>query len=191
MLSPARSERIAIPPKYMTISQRKKIEDSKYYWSNSSAQYASSRMKNQCNKICLTVTPAKYKKVAKQVLVTPVSIRKVKTPEKYTMVKIKKIEQKASYKKIVIPEEYLTVITERERTKGYAKWMPMICEEMLTPSIIKKVQRALQFNGFYKGTIDGVWNLESKSATRAYQKAQGLAVTNKLSFETMKALSVF
>jgi len=191
MLSPARSERIAIPPKYMTINQRKKSEDSKYYWSDSSAQYASSRIKNQCNKICLTATPAKYKKVAKQVLVTPVSIRKVKTPEKYTMVKIKKIEQKASYKKIVIPEEYITVITERERTKGYAKWMPMICEEMLTPSIIKKVQRTLQFQGFYNGDIDGIWSLESKSATRAYQKEKGLAITNKLSIETMRALDVY
>jgi len=191
MLSPARSERIAIPPKYTTISQRKKIEDSKYYWSDASAQYASSRIKNQCNKICLTATPAKYKKVAKQVLVTPVSVRKVKTPAKYTMVQIKRIEQKASYKKIVIPEEYITVVTERERTKGYAKWMPMICEEMLTPSIIKKVQRALQFNGFYNGTIDGVWSLVTKSSVRAYQKEKGLAVTNKLSIETMRALAVY
>ena len=191
MVSPARSERIAIPAQYKTISQRKKIEDSKYYWSDASAQYASSRMKNQCNQICLTATPAKYKKIAKQVLVTPVSVKKVKTPAQYTMVKIKKIEQKARHKKIVIPEEYITVVTERERTKGYAKWMPMICEEMLTPSIIKKVQQALQFQGFYKGRIDGIWNIESKSATRAYQKEKGLAITNKLSIETMRALDVY
>ena len=191
MLTPARSERIAIPPKYTTISQRQKIEDSKYYWSDASLKDASSRMRNQCNKICLTVTPAKYKKVAKQVLVTPVSVRKVKTPAKYTMVKIKKIEQEASYKKVVIPAEYITVVTERERTKGYAKWMPMICEEMLTPSIIKKVQRALQFQGFYQGEIDGIWSLASKSATRAYQKEKGLAVTNKLSIETMRDLEVY
>jgi hypothetical protein len=191
ILTPARSERIAIPPKYTTISQRKKIQDSKYYWSGASTEHASSRIQNQCNKICLTATPAKYKKVAKQILVRPVSVRKVKTPEKYTMVKIKKIEQKASYKKIVIPKEYITVATERERTRGYAKWMPMICEEMLTPSIIKKVQRALQFKGFYQGAIDGIWNLKSKSATRAYQKENGLAITNKLSIETMKALSIY
>ena len=107
------------------------------------------------------------------------------------MVKIKRIEQKSTYKKIVIPKEYITVITERERTKGYAKWIPMICEEMLTPSIVKKVQRALQFKGFYQGAIDGVWSLSSRSATRAYQKSNGLAVTNKLSIETMRALAVF
>jgi len=83
------------------------------------------------------------------------------------------------------------VVTERERTKGYAKWMPMICEEMLTPTIIRKVQRALQFQGFYQGAIDGVWNLSSKSAARAYQRANGLAITNKLSIETMKALEIY
>jgi len=191
MVTPARSERIVIPPKYTTVSKREKIEDSKYYWTDASAQYASSRIKNQCNKICLTVTPAKYKKVAKQVVVTPVSVRKVKTPAKYTTVKIKNIEQEATYKKISIPEEYITVVTERERTKGYAKWMPVICENMLTPTVIKKVQRALQFQGFYQGVIDGVWSLNLKSATRAYQKTNNLAVTNKLSIETMKALDVY
>ena len=191
IVSPARVESIAIPAKYKTITQRNKIEDSKYTWSDASAQYASSRIKTQCNKICLTQTPAKYKTVSKQVLVTPASSRMVKTPEKYTMVKIKRIEEPARYKKTSIPAEYITVITERERTKGYATWMPMICEEMLTVDIIKKVQRALQFQGFYNGSINGLWNIESKSAVRAYQKAKGLAVTNKLSIETMKSLAIY
>ena len=191
MVTPSTTKSVVIPAKYKTVSQRKKVEDSKYYWSDASKQYASSRIKTQCNKICLTQTEAKYKTVSKQVVVTPTSSKKVKTPEKYTVVKVKKIEEKAKYKKVVIPEEYITVITERERTKGYAKWMPMICENMLTPNIIKKVQRALQFQGFYKGSINGIWNIESKSAVRAYQKEQGLAVTNKLSIETMKSLGIY
>ena len=156
MVTPARAETIAIPAKYKTISQRTKIKDARYYWTDSSEQYAPSRIKTECNKICLTKTEAKYKKVSKQVLVSPTIAKKVKTPAKYKMVEIKKIERNARYKKIVIPEEYITVITERERTKGYAKWMPMICEEMLTPNIIKKVQRALQFQGFYNGDINGI-----------------------------------
>ena len=191
MISPARAERILIPAKYKTITQRKKIEDSKYTWSDASAQYASSRIKTQCNKICLTQTDAKYKTVSKQVLVKPTTTKLIKTPEKYAMVKIKRIDEPARYKKKIIPAEYITVITERERTKGYATWMPMICEKMLTPNIIKKVQRALQFQGFYNGEINGLWNMESKSAARAYQKAKGLAVTNKLSIETMKSLAIY
>ena len=191
MVTPAQIQKIPIPPKYKTITQQKKVENAKYYWTDASGQYASSRMKTQCNKICLTQTEAQYKTVSKQVVVTPTSSKKIKTPEKYTMVKVKKIEEEAKYKKIVIPEEYITVITKRERTKGYAKWVPMICEGMLTPNIVKKVQRALQLQGFYQGEVNGLWNLKSKSAARAYQKAKGLAVTNKLSVETMKSLGIY
>ena len=191
MVSPAETKTILIPAKYQTVTQRNKIEDSKYFWTDASQQYASSRIKTQCNKICLTKTEAKYKTVSKQVLVTPASSKRVKTPEKYAVVKIKKIDEKARYKKVVIPEEYITVITKRERTKGYSKWMPVICEGLLTPDIIKKLQRALQFQGFYTGEVNGIWNMESKSAARAYQKANGLAVTNKLSIETMKSLDIY
>jgi hypothetical protein len=91
----------------------------------------------------------------------------------------------------VIPAEYITVITERERTKGYSKWMPMVCEDALTPTIIKKVQQALQYEGFYQGAIDGIWDIESKSSARAYQKSKGLGVTSKLSIETLTALGIF
>ncbi|HIM93709.1 MAG TPA: peptidoglycan-binding protein, partial [Campylobacterales bacterium] len=78
---------------------------------------------------------------------------------------------------------------ERERTKGYAKWIPIICESTMTKSLIKKVQQALKFQGFYHGEVDGIWDIESKSAVRAYQKANNLAVT-KLSIETMKSLGI-
>ncbi len=191
MVTPASTKTVFIPAKYKTVTQKNKIEDSKYYWSDASKQYASSRIKTQCNKICLTETKAKYKTVSKKILVSPTTSKKIKTPAKYTMVKIKKIEEKARYKKRIIPAEYITVITERERTKGYAKWMPVVCEGVLTPDIIKKVQKALQFQGFYNGGVNGIWNLESKSAVRAYQKEKGLAVTNKLSIETMKSLDIY
>ncbi len=191
MVTPATTQRILIPAKYKTVTKKNKVEDSKYYWSDASQQYASSRIKTQCNKICLTETKAKYRTVSKQVLVRPATSKKIKTPERYTTVKIKRVEEKARYKKTIIPAEYITVITERERTKGYAKWMPVVCEGMLTPDIIKKVQRALQFQGFYNGSINGIWNLKSKSAARAYQKEKGLAVTNKLSIETMKSLDIY
>ena len=148
-------------------------------------------MRNQCNKICLTQTSAKYKKVAQKIIKIPAMSKKVITPAQYKVVKVKKISQKASFKKTVIPAEYITVITERERTKGYSKWMPMVCESNMTPKIIRRVQRALKFQGFYHGEINGVWDIDSKSAGRAYQKSKGLAVTSKLSIETMMALKIY
>jgi hypothetical protein len=191
LIRPATTKIIPIPAKYKTISQRKKVKDSKYFWSDSSLKNAKSRITNQCNKICLTKTPAVYKTVSKKIVVTPASSKKVKTPAKYTTVNVKKVIKEASYKKVIIPKEYITVVTERERTKGYAKWQPMVCEENMTEKTIKKVQRALQFNGFYQGAIDGKWNTKLRLAVRAYQKEHNLAVSSKLTIETMKALAIY
>ena len=191
LVVPAQSRTIPIEAKYKTISQRKKIEESKHFWTDASAKNMATRLRSECDKICLVSTPAKYKMISKQVLMTPASSRKIITPPRYTMVNIKKILQPASFKKVVIPEEYITVVTERERTKGYAKWMPMMCESQLTPNIIRKVQQALKYQGFYQGELNGVWDITSKSATRAYQKENNLAITNKLSIETMKSLGIY
>jgi len=190
-ITPVHEQRIVIPARYKTIAKQEKSAEEKYFWSDASLKSASTRLNSQCNKICLTETPAQYKKISQQIVVTPASSKKTVTPKKYQMVKIKKIYQKASFKKVVIPAEYITVITERERTKGYSKWMPMVCEDALTPKIIKKVQQALTNQGFYFGKVDGLWSMESKVAVRAYQESKGLGVTSKLSIETMTALGIF
>jgi hypothetical protein len=190
-ISPVHEKRIAIPARYKTVAKQEKSVDEKYFWLGASSKNASTRLSSQCNKICLTETPAQYKKVSQQVVVTPASSKKSIIPKKYQIVKVKKIHQEASFKKVVIPAEYVTVVTERERTKGYSKWMPMVCEDAMTPKIIKKVQRALESEGFYHGAVDGVWDIESKSSARAYQKSKGLGITSKLSIETLMALGIF
>ena len=190
-ISPVQEKRIAIIARYKTIAKQEKIMDEKHFWSDASSKNASTRLHSQCNKICLTETPAQYKNISQQVVRTPASSKKNSTPKKYKTVKIKKIHQKASFKKVVIPAEYVTVITERERTKGYSKWMPMVCEDAMSTNMVKKVQRALESEGFYQGEIDGVWDIESKSSARAYQKSKGLGITSKLSIETLKALNIF
>ena len=191
LVSPARVKSLPIDATYKTVAKEEKLNDEKYFWTDSSAQYAKTRLTTQCDKICLTKTPAKYQKIAKRVLVKPATTKLVKTPAVYKNIQVKKLIKEASYKKVVIPAEYITVVTQRKRTKGYAKWIPVVCESTMTPNIIKKVQRALKFQGFYSGEINGVWDLESKSAARAYQKAKGLGVTSKLSIETMKALEIY
>ena len=191
LLSPASTKIIPIPAVYTTVNKVKKVEDTTYYWSDALGKNASTRIRTQCNKICLTEIPAKYKKIAQKIIQTPSISKKVKTPAKYKMVKVKKISKKASFKKTIIPAEYITVITERERTKGYSKWMPMVCESNMTPKTIRRVQQALKFQGFYQGEVSGVWSLESKSASRAYQKSKGLNVTSKLSIETMMSLKIY
>jgi len=190
MIEPATSRVVPIPARYQTINRKKKIADAKFSWSSISKKDTDSRLRTQCDKICLTETPAKYKIIKKKIVVTPTSSKKIKTPPKYSIIKVKKIIKPASFKKTVVPAEYKMIRVEKERTKGFAKWMPVVCESNMTPTTVRKVQEALKKAGFYKGEINGVWNLESKSATRAYQKANGLSVT-RLSIETMKSLGIY
>jgi len=190
LVEPARTKVIPIPAKYKSISRREKVSDDNYFWSDISRKDRQSRMRTQCDRICLTQTPAKYKRVEKRVVVTPASSKKIKTPAKYTVVKVKKILKPASFKTVTIPAEYETVRVEKERTKGFSKWIPIVCESNLNKTLVKKVQKALKREGFYTGEINGVWDLESKSATRAYQRSKGLAVT-RLSVETMKSLGIY
>ncbi|CAA6820169.1 MAG: Reverse transcriptase [uncultured Sulfurovum sp.] len=188
---PATVRRVEIPAKYTTVNYTKKNQVENFYWDDESSKNMPSRIRSQCDKICLTETPARYKTVKKKVVLTPATTKKIKTKPQYTMVKIKKIEEEASFKKVVIPAEYITVVTEKERTKGYSKWMPMICESNITPNMVKKVQKALQLKGFYMGEVSGIWDLESKSAAREYQREKGLAITSKLSIETMTSLGIY
>jgi len=190
LLTPAKTRIIPIPAKYTSVSRVKKISDAKYSWSDVHGRNAGTRIRSECDKICLLETPAKYKKVTRKALVSPASSKKLVTPAKYTMVKVRKVERAASFKTITVPSEYLKIRVERERTKGYSKWMPMVCESNMTPKFIKKIQQALKFQGFYFGSIDGIWTLEGKNAIRAYQKANGLSVT-RLSIETMKSLGIY
>ena len=191
MVTPPIQKKIQVPAKYQTVVQRRKISEEKHYWTDASMQNSTTRYRSECDKICLVETPAKYKTIAKKIVVKPATIKKIKTPPQYKMVKVKKIEKKASFKKVVVPAEYITIRTEKERTKGFAKWVPMVCESTMTSNLIRKIQRALKFQGFYNGVVDGKMSLELKKAVRAYQRAKGLLVTNKISIETMEALEIY
>ncbi|CAA6820452.1 MAG: Reverse transcriptase [uncultured Sulfurovum sp.] len=189
LVSASSTKSIPIPANYKTIASTKKVSDAKYFWTNHSSKNESTRITNECDKICLVEVPALYKTVLTKVIETPALSKKVLTPPQYKVVKIKKVEKEASFKTIIVPAEYVEVQVEKERTKGYAKWMPMVCESAMVPSLIKKVQEALKYQGYYHGQIDGIWGLEEKSAVRAYQKVNGLPVT-QLSIETMKSLGI-
>lgn len=189
LVTPASTRTISIPATYKNINRTQKTQDEKYFWSTNQYKNASTRITSQCNKLCLVEKEPKYTTVTKKVLLHPATTKRIVTPPKYKTVRIRKVLKEASFKTIVVPSEYEEVRVERERTKGYAKWIPIICESTMTKSLIRKVQQALKFQGFYHSEVDGIWDIESKSAVRAYQKANNLAVT-KLSIETMKSLGI-
>jgi len=190
LVEPATSRTVPIPATYKTVTKRNKVQDAAYTWSDASGANARTRSTAQCNKICLTASPAKYNKVSKKVVATPARTKTLTTPAKYTTVKIKKLIEPAREMRKVIPATYKTITKRNMIADGYAKWVPIVCKSNMTNVTISRVQTALQSAGYYHGPIDGVWGSASKAATRSYQKAKGLPVAG-LSVATMESLGLY
>ncbi len=190
LVSPATTKTIPVPATYKTVTRKKKVQNGQYFWTDASGKNARSRATNQCNRICLTATPAKYNKVSKRVVAKPATTRTIKTPAKYTTVRVKKLIEPAKERRIPIPATYKTVTKKQKISEGYAKWIPIVCKSSMTSTTIRNVQKALKAKGFYNGPIDGIWGAESRAATRAYQKANGLPVAG-LSVGTMESLGLY
>jgi len=190
LVEPASSRTIPIPATYKTVTKREKVQPASYFWTDASGRNARSRTTKQCDRICLTATPAVYNKVSKRVVATPASTRVVSTPAKYTTVKIKKLISPASERRTPIPATYKTVTKKRMIADGYAKWVPIVCKTNMTRPTIQRVQQALKNAGYYHGAIDGIWGSSSRTATRNYQKAKGLPVAG-LSVATMESLGLY
>jgi peptidoglycan hydrolase-like protein with peptidoglycan-binding domain len=58
----------------------------------------------------------------------------------------------------------------------------------VSPDLIKRVQTALQQQGFYKGSIDGVWGPHTQRAVHGYQQSHNLTVNGELDSQTLTSL---
>lgn len=55
---------------------------------------------------------------------------------------------------------------------------------------VKKMQKALQDRGHYRGEIDGVMGLRTRASIREFQKAENLPVTGEIDLKTARKLGV-
>src|SRR5690606_6580414 len=60
----------------------------------------------------------------------------------------------------------------------------------VSPENVRQLQQALTQEGHDLGEPDGVWGKNTAKAVRAYQEAQGLAVTGTLDNKTLASLGV-
>jgi peptidoglycan hydrolase-like protein with peptidoglycan-binding domain len=60
----------------------------------------------------------------------------------------------------------------------------------LSSDTVKQVQTALQQQGYYKGTIDGLWGPETQGSLKSFQQAKGLTPDGQLGPQTMAALNL-
>jgi hypothetical protein len=60
----------------------------------------------------------------------------------------------------------------------------------LTPDMIRNVQQALQQDGTYRGSVDGVWGPGTQAAVRTYQQQHNMNATGQLNRDTLAAMNL-
>ncbi len=186
----AASERsIEIPAKYNAVQKQEMISDAQFVWHEVSDNSLSKNTRTGA-KICLIEEQPKYKKVTRQVVVTPASTREVVIPAQYETVRVKELVSAAREEREVIPASYRDVSQRKLVEDGHMTWRSILCETNMTRNRISSIQKALADKGYNPGPIDGVIGQQTVAAVNAFQRAESLPVDRYLNIKTIEALGV-
>ena len=58
-----------------------------------------------------------------------------------------------------------------------------------SPDTVRQAQASLQQQGFYKGSVDGVWGPQTQGAVQSFQQSHSLSATGQLDDQTLAALN--
>lgn len=133
--------------------------------------------------------PEEYVTITKKVLKEPASYKEVQVPAQYTTVSRQILVEPRKYEQVTIPAEYKTikrVIVIKEG--GIMDSNEVVCASEY-PRYLRNIQTKLTDLGFYKGSIDGKLNNETKLAIMRYQESQKLPL-GQLDFQTLKTLDL-
>ncbi len=81
---------------------------------------------------------------------------------------------KSSYPSVIKESDLVKSLTDKDKRKN----------------IIMRMQLALQFEGLYSGTIDGVMGERTRNAVKAYKKQNGVTSDGVMDAETLNALGI-
>lgn len=146
-------------------------------------------------KIDSTLVPAQYEEITKVVLVEAAERQVEKIPAEYTTVTKRMVKTPASTRTVEIPAEYSTV-TKRQLIKpgGFTEWKEVLCNENITPDLIRKIRAELKKRGYVDPSADItsnriVFDSKLKGLLTKFQKDNGLPIGN-LDLETLTALDI-
>lgn len=207
----ASSKLEVVEPVYATVEETVVDKPARTVWKKGSGLF--NKVDNATGDImCLINEPETYKKIQKQVVKSPASVKKVDIPEKYKIIKKKVIDKPAEVKKVTVPAEYMTIKVKKlvapakeqrtpipQETQIVSKmvkendekmaWQPVLCETNMTKEVMVKIQKALAEQGFYSGKVDGSIGGGTLKALEGFQQKNNLA-RGGLTYETLKALNV-
>ncbi len=158
---------VEVPPEYRTVTKKVLVEPAR---------------------TVEKTIPAVTKTVKKRVIATPASTRSVPIPPKYDTVKVRKLVKPATTKRVPIPATYRTVTKQKKISEERLVWREILCETNTTPDVVRRVQAALNKEGFNLA-VDGVLGASTMRAVEAYQRRNNLG-TGGLTMATVTKLGV-
>lgn len=157
--------------------------------------------------------PATYRRVTRQVLVSPPEYRtidepavyetlrkrvvaeaehtvEVHVPAVYKTVKVQKVVSPAHVVRVPVPAEYEAYRYREKVADEQLAWRQIPCRQALEDTgLLRRVQQQLNRRGFDAGYADGILGKRTQAAIHAFQLQQGLA-SGRLSVETLDALGL-
>ena len=132
--------------------------------------------------------PARYKRVARQVVQRPAFARRVAVSAEYAAIPYQKQLAAARHEVEIIPATYQDV--EREVVTESARLVraEVLCDQMASRETVRQIQSALVDRG-YIIQIDGIYGPETQRAIERFQRDQALS-RGYMTLETIQALNV-
>ncbi|MGK0673796.1 MAG: peptidoglycan-binding domain-containing protein [Halothiobacillaceae bacterium] len=135
------------------------------------------------------VEPALYKNVTRWVIETPARAVPIEIPPRTTNLKVQEITRPEQIEEQQIPPEIKRLLTTTYEGEPSLVLRRAVCDEELSPTLVRKLQQALQQAGFKPGAVDGRLGRQTLRALLEYQRQQGLA-QGALTYESLEHLGV-
>ena len=187
LVEDAKEVREEIPAKYREVKKQVKVSDAKHVWHE--IHTGGNHGPRTGNVICKRSFPAATKTIARRVIKTPATTRKIEIPAKYETRRVRKLVADAREVRSKIPEQTRQVSKRVLTTSERLEWRPVLCETNMSGELVAQVQQALKKAGHDPGPIDGVIGRGTLAAVDDYQRTKGLA-TGGLTMQTLKELGV-
>ncbi len=161
-------------------------------WEEIPAKYttSSTRVLVQGESFDTVYTDAKYQTITTEVLANDASVSEEYVPPVYKTVTKKVLSQCGGVSTVYTQPQFKTVTKKVLVSEGtFTDWVEVVCAGDVNTSLVSRVQKALNDQGYDAGPVDGVMGSKTRSALAKFQTDKGLPLGN-LNIATMNALGV-
>lgn len=135
------------------------------------------------------VEPAVYKDVTRWVIETPARAVPVDIPPRTARLKVREIARPEQVEEQQIPAEVKRLLTTAYEGEPSVVFRRAVCDQELSPTLVRNLQHALKQAGFDPGATDGKFGQQTFRALLNYQRQHGLA-QGALTYESLERLGI-